>query len=100
MTEIRCKKCKRLLFKTNGLLYADIPMAGAYIDIEARCPKCKYIVIFNIINKLQGDGVGNIRPQDPPEKASLGLFKETYKDPETIKTLLPGGSIGWQHDRI
>jgi len=41
MTEIRCKKCNRLLMKTQ-----EGPIKGQCI-IETKCPKCGY---YNEIN--------------------------------------------------
>ena len=40
MTEIRCKKCNRLLFKTEDLI--------GYLEIK--CPKCGFMVKINTID--------------------------------------------------
>jgi phage FluMu protein Com len=37
MREIRCKRCKRLLFKLKHIKEAEI---------QAKCPRCKYINKF------------------------------------------------------
>jgi phage FluMu protein Com len=58
MEEIRCKKCNRLLMKLNGRLFVDIPKAGMYLESEIKCPKCRYTTKYDILNKLQGNGIG------------------------------------------
>lgn len=58
MTEIRCKKCKRLLMKMNGLLSVDIPRPGTHIEAEIKCPKCGYFCKVDILNKLQATRLG------------------------------------------
>jgi phage FluMu protein Com len=59
MEEIRCKKCKRLLMKTNAILSTDIQGFNGYIELEIMCPKCKHIYIYQALNRLQGREIGD-----------------------------------------
>lgn len=58
MEEIRCKKCNRLLMKIIGNHFVDIPKPGMFLESEIKCPKCKFITTYNILNRLQGRGIG------------------------------------------
>lgn len=60
MTEIRCKKCNRLLMKANSLF------------AEIKCPKCSYknLIQFdkgNFFIHLDGDKFGTIPKLDKVE---------------------------------
>jgi phage FluMu protein Com len=63
--EIRCKKCNRLLMKLNAYLYVDIPKPGGYLEVEIKCPKCRYTITFNILNKLQSPCIGEEWNEEP-----------------------------------
>ncbi len=56
MTEIRCVKCKRLLFRIGG---TELP--GPQSIIEVKCPKCHYMNTITTKERfvrpiLQNDG--------------------------------------------
>ena len=59
MTEIRCVKCNRLLFKFNG---------GTWSDTEHKCPKC------GTLNKIRIEKEGIFNGMKPIARFEYSLI--------------------------
>ena len=72
MTEIRCKKCNRLLMKTISIQLCS--------EIEVKCPKCGFVDIFILSVEHKGQRGMAFVAAELVRDAKFDLLGEVEKD--------------------